>query len=123
MKFRVVGNSIALFFKKELITIVDIKTIKNALRIDHDYDDELLLDIYIPAAEIDIQTSITSNNDDSFFNDNKLYNLAVIILTNHFYEYHSIQTLDNVKDVNHSLSTLLQKLDGDYRLWAMNQQN
>ncbi len=118
-----VGNSIALFFKKELITIVDIKTIKNALRIDHDYDDELLLDIYIPAAEIDIQTSITSNNDDSFFNDNKLYNLAVIILTNHFYEYHSIQTLDNVKDVNHSLSTLLQKLDGDYRLWAMNQQN
>ncbi|WP_218730003.1 head-tail connector protein [Brochothrix thermosphacta] len=123
MKFRVVGNSIALFFKKELITIVDIKTIKNALRIDHDYDDELLSDIYIPAAEIDIQTSITSNSDDSFFNDNKLYNLAVIILTNHFYEYHSIQTLDNVKDVNHSLSTLLQKLDGDYRLWAMNQQN
>lgn len=118
-----VGNSITLFFKKELITIVDIKTIKNALRIDHDYDDELLSDIYIPAAEIDIQTSITSNNDDRFFNDNKLYNLAVIILTNHFYEYHSIQTLDNVKDVNHSLSTLLQKLDGDYRIWAMNQQN
>lgn len=106
-----------------MITIADIKTIKNALRIDHDYDDELLTDVYIPAAEMDIKTSITSNKDAVFFYDNKLYDLAVIILTNHFYEYHSIQTLDNVKDVSHSLSTLLQKLDGEYRIWAMNQQN
>ena len=61
----------------------DIESIKRAIRVDHNLDDDLILNVYLPAAQRQIKAAISLDEKDySFFESNSVYNLVVSKLPN-----------------------------------------
>lgn len=96
----------------------NVESVKNAIRVDHDLDNNLIMDVYLPAAENEVQTAVSLKDaDKGFYKDNQLYNLAVLNIVAHHYDNRSITTNETVNDVPASSMTLIQSLRADLVKW------
>ena len=51
----------------------DIESIKRAIRVDHNLDDDLILNVYLPAAQRQIKAAISFDEKEySFFESNSV---------------------------------------------------
>lgn len=94
---------------------MELELLKKHLKIFHDSEDELILEYYEWSKdEIKDSVSTSSTRNESFFEDNKIFERAVVMLTAHFYEqrvaYSDIQSIE----VNDSTTSAIQKLRGAY---------
>ena len=96
-----------------------IENIKNAIRVDHDFDDNEIQHLYLPAAKRQVKGAVT--NDEGFYasNDevNSLFNLAVINHVAHHYENRSTTTQFEKVEIPQSSLALIQALRGEYAKW------
>ena len=96
----------------------DIESIKRAIRVDHNLDDDLILNVYLPAAQRQIKAAISLDEKDySFFESNSVYNLAVLNTLAHHYDNRSSTTDTPKQEVPLSSLTLIQALRGDLEKW------
>jgi uncharacterized phage protein (predicted DNA packaging) len=92
-----------------------LEQLKIHLRITHSMEDDLL-SIYKGFAEAEIKDSVSTspNRDESFFQDNPIYDRAVALLTAHYYEnriaYSDVQTYE----LSDATTSAIQKLRGSY---------
>lgn len=92
-----------------------LEELKLHLRITHSMEDGIL-SIYKDFAEAEIKDSVSTSpyRDESYFQDNKIYDRAVALLTAHYYEnriaYSDVQTYE----MNDSTTSAIQKLRGSY---------
>lgn len=97
---------------------LDIKSIKIGIRIDHDFDDDYIENVLLPAAERQVQGAITGFGvDTSFYKGNALYNLAVINHIGHHYENRSITSQFDKTEIPASSLSMIQSLRGEYAKW------
>src|SRR5699024_10457817 len=66
---------------------MDLEKLKLFLKVDHDFEDELIA-TYMDWAKADIIHSVTTEKavNMDFFKDNRQYEKAVVRLTSHFFE-------------------------------------
>ena len=96
----------------------DIESIKRAIRVDHNLDDDLIINVYLPAAQRQIKAAISLDEKDySFFESNSVYNLAVLNTLAHHYDNRSSTTDTPKQEVPLSSLTLIQALRGDLEKW------
>lgn len=97
---------------------LDIESIKTGIRIDHDFDDDYIKSILLPAAERQVQGAISGYGVDAdFYEDNQLYTLAVINHIGHHYENRSITTQFAKTEIPASSLSMIQSLRGEYARW------
>ncbi|RIL22708.1 head-tail connector protein [Staphylococcus gallinarum] len=98
-----------------------IENIKNAIRVDHDFDDNEILYLYLPAAQRQVKGAIT--DDEGFYTSNdevtSLFNLAVINHIAHHYENRSTTTQFEKVEIPQSSLALIQALRGEYAKWKL----
>lgn len=94
---------------------MELSRLKKHLRVTHSMEDDLIQD-YLEFAESEIKDSVStsSTRDESFFEDNKIYERAVIMLTAHFYENRVAYSDIQLYEVNDSTTSSIQKLRGAY---------
>lgn len=94
---------------------MELSTLKKHLRIFHNSEDDLILD-YLAMAEAEIKDSVSTsiNRDESFFENNKVYDRAIIMLTAHYYENRVAYSDVQLYEVNASTTSAIQKLRGSY---------
>lgn len=103
---------------------LNLETIKNAIRVDHDFDDEQIEYLLLPAAEQEVQGAISGyGKADQFYKNNALYNLAVINYIGHHYENRSTTSQFEKHDVPASSLALIQTLRGSYETWKSDASN
>lgn len=101
-----------------MFEIDNVESIKNAIRVDHDLDDNLIMGVYLPAAESEVKTAVSLEESDAdFYEDNPLYNLAVLNIIAHHYDNRSITTNEAINDVPASSMKLVQSLRADLVKW------
>lgn len=97
---------------------LNLETIKIGIRIDHDFDDDYIKTVLLPAAERQVQGAITGYGvDATFYKDNELYNLAVINHIGHHYENRSITSQFEKTEIPASSLAMIQSLRGEYARW------
>ena len=83
---------------------VSIDEIKLHLRLDHDYEDDLLNTLLSSAA-------IYLKNAGCIVTEGELYNLAIKILVSHWYENRAVETAGkNVSKIAFGLDTIIVQL-------------
>lgn len=91
---------------------VDISNIKQALRIDTDADDELLKALYLAASDY-IKGAI-GDEIEGFYDNNPRFNLAVLMLTDHYYKTRSATSEKTLQEVPFGVTSLILALKGEY---------
>ena len=102
-----------------LKTTVDdsfIETLKNSLRLstDNTFDDELLKSLVLTARN-DIIGQV-GEEIDTFFDDNQLFNTAVILEASHLYVNRVATTTVQTYEVPMALYSLINSMKDEYRL-------
>lgn len=96
-----------------------LENIKNGIRVDHDFDDNEIQYLYLPAARRQVKGAIT--DDEGFYTSNdeviSLFNLAVINHVAHHYENRSTTTQFEKVETPQSSLALIQALRGEYAKW------
>lgn len=89
--------------------------IKEHIRIDHSFEDDLL-DTYIEWAKAEIKDSVSTseNLNENYFADNPHYERAVTLLTAHFFENRLPMTEVNLNNVPFGIMSAVHKLRGGY---------
>lgn len=64
--------------------MLDVKDIKNSLRIDHDLDDGMI-DLYLKSAESYVTSAVDSKGLSKAIKDSMQYKMAVSLLAQHWY--------------------------------------
>ncbi|MCM1532791.1 MAG: head-tail connector protein [Ruminococcus flavefaciens] len=102
----------------ELKDIVDgntLSAVKNSLRIEPDLEsDDILLKMLIKAARRDIIGQVGERIDD-FFDDNEVFNTAVILEVSHLYNHRSATGEQQTYEVPMALYSLINSMKDDYR--------
>jgi len=95
---------------------MDLEMMKKFLKVDHDFEDELIA-TYIDWAKSDIIRSVTTAKDVNmdFFRDNRQFEKAVVLLTSHFFE-NRIPFVEKRRVIEYPYGVLdaIQKLRGSY---------
>ena len=94
---------------------MELELLKKHLKIFHASEDELIQEYY-EWAEDEIKDSVSTSptRNESFFEDNKIFERAVVMLTAHYYEQRvAYSDVQSVK-VNDSTTSAIQKLRGAY---------
>lgn len=94
---------------------MDLQLLKKHLRVDHNFEDDLIYD-YQRWAEEEIKDSVSTEvlRDESFFEDNPHFDRAVFLLTSHYFENrvgYAEKSLTNVPD---GILSAIQKMRGSY---------
>ena len=65
---------------------MELSTLKKHIRVDHDFEDDLI-EVYKEWAEDEIKDSVSTskNRDNDFFEGNPHHQKAVILVTSHYY--------------------------------------
>ncbi|PTJ53929.1 head-tail connector protein [Mammaliicoccus sciuri] len=100
-----------------------IDNIRQAIRVDHDYDDDYISQLLLPASEQYVKGVVSNGLDDDFYKDNLNYRLLVLNHIGHHYENRSTTTQFIKHDVPQSSLALLQRLRGEYALWKLENSN
>lgn len=98
---------------KTTVTADDLSTARESLRLDDDTD-EKLLKMYIKAARNDIIGQV-GEKIDSFFDDNEIFNVAVLIEVGHLYNHRESTSGQEEFEVPMALYSLINSLKDDYR--------
>lgn len=101
-----------------MFDINDKDSVKKAIRVDHDFDDDLIMNVYVPSAINEVKAAVSlSDEDQAFFEDNALFNLAVLNIVAHHNDNRSITSNEQSYDVPASSMSLIQTLRTDLVKW------
>lgn len=100
-----------------------IKNIKQAIRVDDDFDDNYIENLLLPQAEQYIRGVISNGSDEDFYKDNLNYRILVLNIIGHHYENRSTTSQFIKHPVPASSRSLLQRLRGEYALWKLENSN
>lgn len=92
--------------------MVDLDKLKLSLRIDST-DDDQLLELLMAGASDYIKGSI-GNKVQGFYDNNSRFDIAVILLTDHYYKTRSATDETELKKVPFGVETLILQMKGDY---------
>lgn len=96
----------------------NVESIKKAIRVDHDFDDDLIMEVYLPGAIKEVKTAVSLNNEDEpFYKDNPTFNLAVLNIIAHHNDNRSITSNEQSFDIPASSIKLVQTLRSDLAKW------
>ena len=88
------------------------------IRVDHDFDDDLIMQVYLPGAISEVKAAVSlDEEDDKFYNDNPIFNLAVLNIIAHHYDNRSITSNEQSFDVPASSMKLVQTLRSNLVKW------
>lgn len=95
-----------------------LELMKMHLRVDSSFEDPVIR-MYIGWAEADIKDSVSTEpfRNESFFDDNKIYDTAVFLQTTFYYENRlglSERRLNNSLNAPDAVLSAVQKLRGSY---------
>lgn len=99
---------------------MDLESFKRAIAIDTNVFDDTL-NICLDAAELKIKNSIGTKYD-SFYQDNRLYDLAVIQLAEHYFKNRSATTQRNEVKTLYGVDEIILQLKPKYRIYAQKQE-
>lgn len=97
----------------------EIENLRNTVKVDHQFDDDLLLNVYLPASQWEIKRAITSTETpetEAFFTDNRLFELAVLLLVKYYYDNRVAADAVSRIEVPFGVESLIQTLRGDFLL-------
>ncbi|MDN6852694.1 MAG: head-tail connector protein [Tetragenococcus koreensis] len=101
-----------------MFNIDDVETIKKAIRVDHDFDDDLIMQVYLPGAINEIKTAVSLKKEDKpFYEDNPTFNLAVLNTIAHHYDNRSITSNEQAFEIPASSMSLIQSLRSNLAKW------
>lgn len=101
-----------------MFDINDIDSVKRAIRVDHDFDDELIMNVYVPSAIQQVKTAVSLNTkDEPFYKDNPIFNLAVLNIVAHHNDNRSTTSNEQSFYIPQSSLTLIQALRGNLVNW------
>lgn len=101
-----------------MFKIDNVESIKKAIRVDHDFDDDLIMQVYLPGAINEVKAAVSlDEKDDKFYNDNPIFNLAVLNIIAHHYDNRSITSNEQSFDVSASSMKLIQTLRSNLVKW------
>ena len=101
-----------------MFKIDNVESIKKAIRVDHDFDDDLIMQVYLPGAISEVKTAVSlDEEDDKFYNNNPIFNLAVLNIIAHHYDNRSITSNEQSFDVPASSMKLIQTLRSNLVKW------
>jgi len=102
----------------EMLQIDNVDSIKKAIRVDHDYDDDLIMQVYLPGAVNEVKTAVSLNEEDrDFYEDNPTFNLAVLNTIAHHYDNRSITSNEQAFEIPASSTKLIQTLRANLTKW------
>lgn len=90
-----------------------LEEMKNFLRVDHDFDDKFI-ELTMKSSMKYVKNAITSEENNSFFEDNELYDLAVFMLTGHWYEKKVAAVEKPLSEIPFGVISIIQQLRGMY---------
>lgn len=94
---------------------MDLDILKNHIRVDHGFEDALIVQ-YQKWAEAEVKDSVSTSatRNEDYFNDNPHFEKAVILLTSHY--YHNRLPMGEVKQANlpFAINSAIHKLRGGY---------
>ena len=94
------------------------ESVKKAIRVDHDFDDDLIMNVYLPGAINEVKTAVSLNDEDKgFYENNPLFNLAVLNIVAHHNDNRSITSNEQSFDVPASSLVLIQTLRSNLAKW------
>lgn len=93
---------------------MDLASLKNRLAIDSDVFDNLL-ETAMRAAEMKIKGAV--GTDEDFYNDNDLYELGVIMLTDHYFKNRSATTTKSMVETPLGVTDLILQLKAKYSVF------
>lgn len=101
-----------------MFRIDDVEAIKKAIRVSHSYDDDLIMQVYLPGAINEIKTAVSLEDEDKdFYKDNPTFNLAVLNTIAHHYDNRSITSNEQAFEIPASSTKLIQTLRSDLVKW------
>ncbi|MBC6310146.1 phage gp6-like head-tail connector protein [Listeria sp. FSL L7-1582] len=98
-----------------------MENLRNTIKVDHNFDDDLILNVYLEASKTEIRRAITSSDtveNAVFFQNNRLYELAVLLLVKYYYDNRVAATATSQIEIPFGVNSLIQTLRGDYLLWS-----
>ncbi|MBC2132063.1 head-tail connector protein [Listeria innocua] len=104
---------------KEYKTRIDLATAKEHLKLEHDEDDSIIQNIYLPAAEHEVIGAVTLEYESPFFDDNAVFEIAALLLLSANYENRKATSLQKQNEVPFALIAYIQRLRGDYKKWTL----
>ena len=94
------------------------ESVKKAIRVNHDFDDDLIMNVYLPGAINEVKTAVSLNDEDKgFYENNPLFNLAVLNIVAHHNDNRSITSNEQSFDVPASSLALIQTLRSNLAKW------
>src|SRR5699024_12065854 len=76
------------------------ESVKKAIRVDHDFDDDLIMNVYLPGAINEVKTAVSLNDEDKgFYENNPLFNLAVLNIVAHHNDNRSIRSEEHTSEL------------------------
>ncbi|MCF1633066.1 head-tail connector protein [Tetragenococcus koreensis] len=101
-----------------MLQIDNVDSIKKAIRVDHDYDDDLIMQVYLPGAVNEVKTAVSLEDEDKdFYKDNPTFNLAVLNTIAHHYDNRSITSNEQAFEIPASSTKLVQTLRANLTKW------
>lgn len=96
----------------------NVESIKKAIRVDHDFDDDLIMEVYLPSAIDEVKTAVSlDEKDEGFYENNVVFNIAVLNIIAHHYDSRSTTTNEQSFDVPASSMKLIQTLRSGLAKW------
>lgn len=94
------------------------ESVKKAIRVDHDFDDDLIMEVYLPSAINEVKTAVSlAEEDESFYENNILFNLAVLKIVGHHYDNRSTTSNEQVYEIPVSSLNHIQTLRSNLAKW------
>ncbi|AYU54677.1 head-tail connector protein [Staphylococcus debuckii] len=101
-----------------MFKIDNVESIKQAIRVDHDFDDDLIMEVYLPGAINEIKTAVSlEEKDQPFYENNGVFNLAVLNVIAHHYDNRSTTSNEQAFEVPDSSIKLVQTLRSNLAKW------
>jgi len=101
-----------------MFKIDNVESIKQAIRVDHDFDDDLIMEVYLPGAINEIKTAVSLEEEDQpFYENNGVFNIAVLNIIAHHYDNRSTTSNEQAFEVPASSVKLVQTLRSNLAKW------
>ena len=95
------------------------ESVKKAIRVDHDFDDDEIMHVFLPNAIDSVKTAVSLNeSDEPFFKDNPTFNRLVLITISHMQDNRSQTSNEQIFD-NPSYLSGIQTLRAKLAKWRL----
>jgi len=103
------------------VTKDNVDQLMDNLRIDNADNPEISM--YRDVAIDYMVSAIGGTKEDKFYQDNKRFDLAVQMLTDHYYKNKSVASSSKEKETYYGVQTFILQLKPDYQFWKEAQEN